>query len=244
MPLYERNFEPRCHICSFLQVEPEWGELFEAWILDPLRDNQEAINKVNGKFGWNEDGEEREDWHWLDLKKVRTHLSKHITDRQEIFARARQQGLTGNITLESAVIDQMTMLQTLSDSGMIKVANGQIQVENLSDLMRVMDYQHKIMGGEKVEIKVGGSGGLNIPPQLLTAMIGVMKQFVPQHQFTAFRQKLDEEVFPVFKRYAENWQDQTGEQLSQIPETVDGTAIETQYDPDEAMKDNNNNGRG
>ncbi len=51
MSLYERRYEGRCHICQFIQVESEMGELLEAWLLDPSHDDQSICDFFNGKFG-------------------------------------------------------------------------------------------------------------------------------------------------------------------------------------------------
>ncbi len=71
---------------------------------------------------------------------------------------------------------------------------------------------------------VGGSGGLNIPPQLLTAMMSVMVQFVPAKDREEFRKKVDEEVFPAFRRYAENWEENTGTSIEHVPAIEAGEA--------------------
>lgn len=220
--LYERRYEGRCHLCQFVRENPEMGELLEARILDRLTDDQEVANYFNDRFDF---FKEKKGSHskLLDLKKIRTHKAKHLSNHQEIYARAQQKGLTGNITLERSVMDQLTVLEALEDAGSNRVAQGDIKVDSLSDLLRVYEYKSKLLGGDKIEIKVGGQGGLNIPPQLLTSIVGVMQRFVSPHQQVEFRQALDSEVFPEFRRYAEQYEESTGRPFDAKPELPQGT---------------------
>jgi hypothetical protein len=224
LPLAERRFEPRCHICRFIREEPEFGQLYEAQLLDPSYDNVEVTNQVNRKFGqivWtddhgNEKWEWKPDWRVIDQKKVRTHLDKHVTDFHTILRRARERGMTGNITLEKNVMNMLTISDALLEAGTMKVMTGDIQINSLNDLLKVMEIQHKFLGADKVEIKIGGGGGLNIPPQFLQMMFTVMAEFVDPHRQQEFRMKLDEMVFPEFVKYAEQWEAEHGRPIDQV----------------------------
>lgn len=221
------------------------GELLEAWIVDARVDNRDIGEYFNSKFGLDEEGKHNPDvWHWFDPKKIRTHSEKHMTDRHEIMKRAVRRGMTGNISLENAVMDQLTGLEALATQGRIKLNKGEINVESLGDLLKVYDYQHKILGGDKVEIKIGGGGGLSMPPQILTQIVSVMREFIDPRRQAEFRAKLDKDLFPLFKQYAESWEDETGKDFTKAqlaPGDVESTAVE---DDNEFFGDEGSNGRG
>ncbi len=231
MSLYDRRFEGRCHVCQFIRAEPEFGELLEAQLCDVNYDNARIAEWFNERFGqnhWTDDhGNNKWDWKYdwkiLDNKKLRTHLKNHISDSQEIYRRAREKGMTGNITLEKNVMDMLTVGDALFEGGAMRVANGDIRVQSLQDLMKVMEMQHKMLGGDKVEIKIGGTGGLNIPPQLITSMMQVMQEFVPIDKRLEFRARLDEKVFPLFRQYAETFEETTGRPFDAKGELPEGT---------------------
>ncbi len=229
LPIASRRFEARCHLCQFIQAEPEFGNLLEAQLIDPNYDNYQVTDFFNKRFGqihWTDDhGQEmwewKPDWKPFDLKKVRTHLAKHVTDLQEVVKRARERGLTGNITLEKNVMNMLIVTDALLETGTQKVMTGNIQIDSLNDLLKVMEIQHKFLGGDKVEIKIGGSGGLNIPPQFIMSMFNVMGKFVDPHMQQEFRKALDDQVFPEFARYAEQWEQEHGRPIEQ-PELTTG----------------------
>lgn len=238
--LVKRYHEGRCYICQYLEYDEEMGNLLEAWLVDTNKDAADICDYFNNRFGMIEgpEGEQVQveegpirdnKWRWLTPKMLRTHSAKHMTNHQEIFKRARQNGMIGNISLERSVRDQLAVLEALKESGTIKVMNGEIQVDTLSQLLNVFDYEHKVLGGDKVEIKVGGAGGLNIPPDMLTSIIGVMRQFIDPRDQVAFRKKLDEEVFPIFKRYAEGYESETGKDFTKasLPPGVSMNSTDT-----------------
>ncbi len=209
-PVARRRMEGRCHVCQFIREHPVEGELLEAKILDPREDLWEVSIYFNERY---EFFQGRKGKHKLALepKKLKTHKNNHLKNPQEIFRQAREKGLTGNITLEKSVMDQMAVLDALSQRGIIRVQRGEIGVDSLGDLLTVFTEQRRLMGGDKIEIKIGGTGGLNIPPHLLTEIVRVMSEFVPSRDQPEMRRALDEKVFPLFKQYAESWESSTGQ---------------------------------
>jgi hypothetical protein len=235
LPLTLRRFESRCHICKFIQDEPEFGSMLEAQLLDPSYDNHQVADWFNRKFGMLINEEDPSKWSWkpdwkvIDQKKIRTHLQNHVTDQQEMLRRARERGITGNITLERNVMNMISITDALVEGGAMKVADGSIQVNSLSDLMKVMEIQHKFLGGDKVEITVGGTGGVNMPPNLIMMIIQTMEEFIPQEKRQQFRLALDQKVFPEWAKYAERWEHETGRKIDEPmqeigPGTIDGSA--------------------
>ncbi len=226
----------------------EFGEILEAWIVDIRKDRREICEYFNSKFGFDEWGEQKDEWKWFDPKKLKTHSDKHMTDHHEILQRAIKRGITGNISLEQVVMDQITVLDALSQQGQIKVANGEISINSLGELMRIWEYQHKILGGDKVEIKIGGSGGLSMPPQILTEIVKLMREFIDPRKQAEFRSKLDKELFPRFKEYAEQWEEDSGRDFTRAQLgpgdgeiVVDAEVIDEDTDENQ---NGSNNGQG
>lgn len=183
------------------------GQLLEAMALDDRYSNQDVAEWFNQRYGYTEDGAVDQDWAFFESRQIKNHVARHLTGHMEVYSRAMQRATTGNITHERNVMEQLAMLATLKEQGKIKLQSGSIQVRSLNDLLRVMEWEHKLLGGETVEIKIGGGGGTNIPPQVLGAMMSVIKEFVPQDKMGELRERMDEKVFPEFARYATAYQD-------------------------------------
>ncbi len=218
----ERNFEPKCHVCQFIRHEPEIGEMIEAWIISDDFDNRKVADWLNDRYDQATYG----DWiyKWIDTKKIRTHKEKHLTDSQEIYRRAQEKGLTGR-TLEAVAARQMTAMQALSDRAVQKIQSGEIQPNTLNDALGIFERHWKLMGGgDNININLGTSGqGVMLPPQLFGKMISVMNEFVPEDNRAALRKKLDEEVYPEFAAYVEEFESQqpTPEPIKQLPSDIE-----------------------
>jgi len=193
------------------------GELLEAWLLDPAHDNQKIVEYFNTRFGYTEDGAVDQEWNWFDKTKLKRHLERHITNHQEVFQRAMAKGLTGNMSHEEVVRTQLSILNTLREAGLIRVMTGEIGVRNIGDLLRVMDVENKLLGGDKIEIKIGQEG-MSIPPEILMKLKGIMGRFVDPHEMEAFREAMDAELFPAFEAYAQAYESQRPKEL---PESTD-----------------------
>lgn len=98
-----------------------------------------------------------------------------------------------------------------------RIVTGEIGVRNIGDLLRVMDVENKLLGGDKIEIKIGQEG-MSIPPEILMKLKGIMGRFVDPHEMEAFREAMDAELFPAFEAYAQAYESQRPKEL---PESTD-----------------------
>lgn len=224
--VYDRKLEGRCHVCQLIRHSPEQGEMLEAWILSGDKSTAQIADYFNNQFN----GVKFGGWTYkeLDTKKIRTHRSKHIPQKHEIYSRAREKGLTGNLSLEKSVMDNLTLIDALKQSGIMKVLSGDIDVNSLKDLMDILDREYKLLGGEKVEISIGSGSGIMMPPELMTAIVEVMTRFVPQDKVIEFRKALDEEVKPKFMEYANKYTDHKAlerENKSNGPKVVEAEVV-------------------
>jgi len=203
MALYERKLEPRCHVCQFIAMFPDFGDILEAKIADPDQDNGKIARYFNERF----EGEKVGEWVYqeIDSKKIRTHRDKHMTGIQDIYVRAREQALLGNVSLEKSVGEHLSVMEVLKQGAISKVLNGEITIDSLSDYFALMDRENKLLGGSDLNINVK-TGGIAMPPKLISMLIEVMVQFVPQDRRIEMRREMDEKVFPEFARYVEEYE--------------------------------------
>ncbi len=186
---FTRKYEPKCHCCAFCRAYPEAGEQLEAWLV--MERDISWIAKFYNDHEWWKDKHKP-----FNYNKLYKHKKNHLPARAELMNEAAKRSLSGNITIEQSVLETLGTVNALKAVGMGKVSRGEIEVNSLSQLLNVMEIEHKMLGGDKIQIIQQGSQGLQMPTEILMSLVEVMSRFVKPADRMDFRKQLDEVVFP------------------------------------------------
>lgn len=191
-----RKYEWRCHVCKFCEAHPDGAEFLESWLVLGSKSLQEIADYFNEHEYWNDKHEP------FTYYKLQSHRDKHLTNTQEIMKRAKQDAMDGNVTLERSVIDSMTGLHALQQQALEAITGGDIKVEDADTYLKIIAAQQKLLGGDKVEINIGGQRAQPILPQeLLGGLMGIVAEFVPSHKQLEWRRAIDDRLLPGFIDY-------------------------------------------